>query len=115
MREKIFNVLNKIYGAILIVAFFAGILPLFPFIAALIIGGEIGEAICVFLYNDYYPWVIAASAIAVTVGWVSLYFLKNEKKNLKDKAKNNTNEAHEPKSIDSTGCHTSESENSSKS
>ena len=100
MREKIYNVLNKIYGAILIVAFFAGILPLIPFVVALIIGGDTGEAICVFLYNDYYPWVVASSAIAVFIGWISLYFLKNEKKNLKDKAKTNTQEVHEPKSID---------------
>lgn len=114
MREKIYNVLNKVYGATLIVAFFAGVLPLFPFIAALIIGGDVGEAICVFLYKDYYPWVVVASAIAVFIGWISLYFLKNEKKGLKDKAKSNTKEVHEPKSIDCSDSQPSENDNSSK-
>lgn len=95
MREKIYNVLNKIYGTILIVAFFAGLLPLVPFIIALIIGGPTGEAISVFLYNEYYPWVIAASAISVLVGWIALYFLKDDKaskKKNKDKNKDKNKE-----------------------
>ncbi len=96
MREKIYKVLNKIYGAILVVAFFAGILPLVPFIIALIIGGPTGEAISVFLYNEYYPWVISAAAISVLVGWITLYFLKDEKASKKkNKEKNKEEETSE--------------------
>lgn len=73
MREKIFKVMNHIYGAVLGISFFAGLLPLIPFIVAMIIGGETGEAIAVFLYKDYYPWVIAAASVAVLIGWISLY------------------------------------------
>ena len=65
--------MNRIYGAVLGVSFFAGLLPLIPFIVAIIIGGETGEAIAVFLYKQYYPWVIAAASVAVLIGWVSLY------------------------------------------
>ena len=49
MREKIFNVIHKIYGILMTVSFFAGILPLIPFAVALCIGGETGNAIAVFL------------------------------------------------------------------
>ena len=100
MREKIYNVLNKIYGAILIVSFFAGVLPLIPFVVAVIIGGSTGEAISVFIFDKYYPWVIAASAISVFIGWIAMYIggkvvkenKKTPKANEKDKGgkKDNT-------------------------
>ena len=80
MREKIYNVLNKIYGILLIVSFFAGLLPLIPFIIAIIIGGESGEAISLFVYNQYYPWVIATAAVSVLIGWIASYFKKAENK-----------------------------------
>lgn len=81
MRDKVYYILNKIYGIILIISFFAGLLPLIPYIVAIIIGGNTGEAISVFLYNQYYPWVIAAAAISVIIGWVASYFKKgNDKK-----------------------------------
>lgn len=115
MREKIYNVLNKIYGAILIVAFFAGVLPLIPFIVAIIVGGEVGEAISVFIYKSYYPWVVAASAIAVLIGWISLYFLKNEKKGIKDKAKANTQSMNDASNTECSDCNQSKTEEPSQS
>ena len=42
MREKIYNVLKKLYGITMTIAFFGGVLPLIPFIIALIIGGGEG-------------------------------------------------------------------------
>ncbi len=78
MREKIFKVANAIYGVLMTVSFFGGVLPLIPFIIALIVGGETGEAIALFLYNDYYPWVILAGSIAVVVGLIAMYIGKLE-------------------------------------
>ena len=80
MREKIYTVLNKLYGFLLMSSFFAGVLPLIPFIVAIIIGGSTGEAISVFLYKQYYPWVIAAAAVSVFIGWIASYLKKTEKK-----------------------------------
>ena len=54
MREKIYNVMNKIYGISILVSLFAGFLPVIPFILAIIIGGETGANISVFLYKQYY-------------------------------------------------------------
>ena len=73
MREKIYNILNRIYGVTMFVAFFGGVLPLVPFIVALIVGGTVGETISTFLYNNYYPWIIAMAALAVIIGLIAMY------------------------------------------
>lgn len=88
MREKIFNVLNKIYGVSLLASLFAGFLPVIPFIIAILVGGEIGADISVFLYKQYYPWVAVLASFAVIVGIIAMYiggkitfkFPKNAKK-----------------------------------
>ena len=78
MRKKIFKIANTIYGILMTLSFFGGILPLIPFIVALIIGGEIGEAISVFLYQEYYPWVIIAGSVAIVIGLIAMYIGKLE-------------------------------------
>ena len=78
MRQKIYNVLNKIYGIMMTVSFFAGILPLIPFIIAIIIGGDTGANISTFLYKQFYPWVIIIGCIAIIVGLVAMYIGKLE-------------------------------------
>ena len=77
MREKIFALLKKIYGIMMSVSFFAGFLPLIPFIFAIIIGGEWGEAISLFLYKQYYPWVIVLGSLAIIVGVLATYMGKS--------------------------------------
>lgn len=73
MRQKIYHVIQKIYGVLMTVSFFAGILPIIPFAVALIIGGETGQAIAQFLYNDYYKWVILGASVSVLIGLIGLY------------------------------------------
>lgn len=78
MRNKVFNILKKTYGIMMTVSFFAGGIPIIPFIIALIIGGQIGEAIAVFLYKQYYPWVIILGSIAIVIGLIAMYIGKLE-------------------------------------
>lgn len=78
MREKIFKALNKTYGILMFISFFAGGLPLIPFIIALIAGGKTGEAISVFLIDKYYPWVIVCGSVAIVVGLIAMYVGKLE-------------------------------------
>jgi len=78
MREKIYEMLNKTYGVIMMVAFFAGIIPLIPFIIAIIIGGSTGEAIALFLDETVYPWIIVLASIAIIIGLIAMY-VKKEK------------------------------------
>ena len=78
MREKIYKVLNKIYAVMMTVSFFAGFIPLIPFIAAIIIGGNTGEKVAVFLYSEYYPWVIIVGSLAIVIGLIAMYVGKIE-------------------------------------
>lgn len=78
MREKLFQKLNKIYGIVMSIAFFGGIVPLPFFLAALVIGGSVGENMTVFFYKQFYPWVIALASIAVLIGMVAMYAGKME-------------------------------------
>lgn len=73
MRNKICQILRKVYGILMSVSFFGGALPAIPFVIALIIGGEAGESIAVFLKNRYYPWVIVIGSVAVITGLISMY------------------------------------------
>lgn len=84
MRKKIFEVLNKIYGILMTVSFFGGLLPLIPFLFAIIVGGELGEKIALFLYNDYYPWVIIAGSVAIVFGVIAMYVGKIEGLSIKN-------------------------------
>ena len=83
MREKIFKILNKIYGVMMTISFFAGFLPLPPFIFAIIVGGELGENISLFLYEKYYPWVIIIGSIALVIGLIAMYAGKLESLSIK--------------------------------
>ena len=83
MRKKIFNILNKLYAAFMMISFFGGVLPLIPFIIALIIGGDAAETISVFLYNQYYPWVIILGSVAILLGMAAMYVGKLESLSIK--------------------------------
>lgn len=78
MRQKIFDIFNKIYGVLMSISFFGGVLPLIPFIFAMIVGGELGENIAVFLQKQYYPWVIIAGSVAIVFGLIAMYVGKLE-------------------------------------
>ncbi len=98
MKEKIIKILNKAYAVLMSVSFFAGILPIIPFIIAIIIGGDTGAAISNFLYNHYYVWVIAAGSVAIVVGCIAMYVGKIETLSLKNiSAKNDEDENGENK------------------
>jgi len=73
MREKLYSLLNRLYGVVMSVAFFGGVIPLPFFLAAIVIGGSAGEAMTVFFYRQYYPWVIALASAAVMIGVIAMY------------------------------------------
>lgn len=87
MSRKIYQILNKLYAGMMFVSFFAGFLPVIPFIIALIIGGETGSVIYTFLFSEYYPWVIALGSLSIIVGLVAMYVGKIEDLSLKSMKK----------------------------
>ncbi len=84
MKKKIFNILNHVYGILMSLSFFGGVLPLVPFIIALCIGGTWGEKISVFLYEQYYPWVIIIGSAALVIGVIAMYIGKIEALSIKN-------------------------------
>ena len=89
MRQKIFDILQKIYGIMMTVSFFGGFLPLIPFLFAIVVGGELGESIAIFLHKQYYPWVILIGSVAIVVGLIAMYVGKLEGLSVKKVAAEN--------------------------
>jgi len=87
--KNIKTVLHRIYSILMTVSFFGGIVPLVPFIIAMIIGGSTGEAIAVTLYKQVYPWVIGFGSVAVVVGMLHTYIDKLIARSEKKAAANN--------------------------
>ena len=77
MKQKIYNFLNKVYAAAMTGSFFAGGLPVVGFVFALVVGGELGQGICIFLAGYYYPVAIVLASISVLVGLLALYIKKD--------------------------------------
>ena len=74
------------------ISFFAGILPLIPFIIAIIIGGEMGANISNFLYKEFYPWIIVMGCVAILIGLIAMYVGKIEGLSVKNAAPKEKNE-----------------------
>lgn len=87
MRNKIYRALNKIYAAMMVVSFFAGFVPVIPFIIALFVGGDIGAGIYSFFFKKYYPIVIALGSISVVIGLIAMYVNKKDDMSLKSMSK----------------------------
>ena len=83
MSKKIYNVLNKIYAVMMFTSFFAGFIPVIPFVIALFIGGEVGASIYSFIFSGYYPCVIALGSVGIIVGLIAMYIGKIEDLSLK--------------------------------
>ena len=83
MRQKIYNILNRIYGIMMSISFFGGFIPVIPFIIAIIVGGEFGENLSIFLYSKFYPVIIVIGSIAIIIGLVAMYVGKIESLSVK--------------------------------
>lgn len=75
--HKISNVLRVIFGYGIAISLFAGGLTFFGFLAALIIGGETANAICLFISGKIIPVIIYISTVMVLLGVIAMY-LKGE-------------------------------------
>ena len=92
MRKKIFEVLNKIYGILMTISFFGGLLPLIPFLFAIVVGGELGESLTIFFHKQYYPWVIMIGSVAIVFGLIAMYVGKLEGLSVKSVSADNKKE-----------------------
>ncbi|MBR5202001.1 MAG: hypothetical protein IKW45_01945 [Clostridia bacterium] len=75
--SKISDVLRVIFGYGIMISLFAGGLTFLGYIAALIIGGEVATAICLFISKKIIPVIIYISTTMVVLGILAMY-LKGE-------------------------------------
>lgn len=76
MTKKISNILQFLFGWGIFISLFVGGLTFLGYVLALIIGGEVAEKICQFLYKDLNPVLIYISTISVVIGLVKMYLNK---------------------------------------
>ena len=76
MTKKISNILQSLFGWGIFISLFVGGLTFLGYVFALIIGGEVAEKICQFLYKDLNPVLIYISTISVVIGLVKMYLNK---------------------------------------
>ena len=55
MLKKFGDVLKTIYGYSIVICLFAGGMTFLGYLAALLLGGEIAQEICTFIYNTIVP------------------------------------------------------------
>ena len=55
------------------ICLFAGGLSFLAYVAALIVGGEVAEQICHFVYKIFYPYVVYATSVLVLIGIIKMY------------------------------------------
>ena len=73
MCKKLSNVFRTVFGYGIMICLFAGGLTFFGYLAALVIGGDIAAAICVFIYKTIIPYIIKASTALVLLGLLVMY------------------------------------------
>ena len=71
--KKISEVIRFVFGWGIYISLFAGGLTFFGFVAAVIIGGDTGAAISVFLSKQVFPVIIYVSTVMVLLGLVIMY------------------------------------------
>ncbi len=76
--KKVSNVLLYIFSIGVLLTLFAGAVSVLGYIYAMIIGGDKAELICGFIKNEYYPWVIKITSVAVGCGLLGMYFSKKK-------------------------------------
>lgn len=95
MREKLFKVFNKIYGVLMSIAFWGGVLPLVPYLVMICIGGPAAEKVSVFLYSQYYKWICVSASVAVVFGLIGMYIGRIEAFSTKSLGKKTEEKAEE--------------------
>ena len=73
IREKIANVMAKIYGIGIAIALFVGALSFVGYLVAMIIGGETATEICTVIYKKIYPILFTFSSCVVLFGLIKMY------------------------------------------
>ena len=71
--KKVSDILKTVFGWGIMLCLFAGGLTFFGFVVALILGGDTGTAISLFISKEVFPVIINISTVMVLLGLVIMY------------------------------------------
>ena len=71
--KKISNISQFIFGWGIFLALFVGGLTFVAYLVALIVGGNVAQNICHFIYKILYPILIYISSVSVVIGLIKMY------------------------------------------
>ena len=71
--KKVSDFLRPVFGWGIYIALFAGGLTAVGFVVALILGGDAGNTISVFISRQVFPWIIRLSTVMVVLGLLIMY------------------------------------------
>lgn len=71
--KKISNILQFIFGWGIFLALFVGGLTFVAYLVALVVGGNVAQNICHFIYKILYPILIYISSVSVVIGLIKMY------------------------------------------
>lgn len=71
--KKIINALKFIFGWGILISLLVGGLTFLGYVFALIVGGDLAEKICFFIYKTITPILIYISTISVLIGLFKMY------------------------------------------
>ena len=73
-NNKISNMLQTIFGYIMMVCLFAGSILFILSMIALIVGGDVAESISIFAYTKFAKVLIMVSSVGILIGLAAMYF-----------------------------------------
>lgn len=76
--KQVSKILLTVFSVGVLLSLFAGALSFFGYLVALIIGGQGGTDLSLFLYGKYFPWVIRLSSVSVLFGLVGMMLQKKK-------------------------------------
>lgn len=76
--EKISRICFKISSAGILACLLAGGMALVGYIMGIIIGGNLAESLCVWIFDSYLSLVIKFTAAFTGIGLIGIYFSKHK-------------------------------------
>ena len=73
VRTKIVNTLSYIYGVGIMIALFVGAASVLGYVFAIIVGGQLANDICTYIYKTIYPILFFFSSSVVLLGLIKMY------------------------------------------
>lgn len=78
MRESIGKAIYTVFGWGIYVCLIAGGVSFFGFLASLVLGGDTGRDVAVFLQKQYFPVVIRFTSFFIILGLIGMYINKQQ-------------------------------------